>query len=281
MVNPMSHLLTPLEPVAWDSSQSAAPLNASETLKRLNRVERSFKTLVCIYLWFITIGFVITLGWLHRRLAISSSLTHPNHQFCFVLPNFRPTRRVELWHSCKVYQTSLLLFLNFILILLFVQTVRAKEVVSTTPTRLLIPSIAMDSVVVPVGWKKVEIDRQTYAQWEVDDNLVGWHNLSAPLGQIGNSVLNGHSNLYTQVFRNLDQVEVGDSIVAFSGDQAYYYVVTQKILVQEKGVSLEKRIENAKLILPTADKRLTLITCARPGATHRLIVIASPDTSDR
>jgi LPXTG-site transpeptidase (sortase) family protein len=277
----MSHLLTPLEPVAWDSSQSAAPLNPSETFKRLSRVERSFKPLVWIYLWFSAIDSVITLGWLHRRLAIFSSLIHPNHQFCFVLSNFHLSRRVESSHGYKGYQTSLLLFLNFILILIFVQTVRAKEVVSTIPTRLLIPSIAMDSVVVPVGWKKVEVGSQTYAQWKVDDNLVGWHNLSAPLGQIGNSVLNGHSNLYAQVFRNLDQVEVGDSIVVFSGDQSYYYVVTEKILVQEKGVSLEKRIENAKLILPTADKRLTLITCARPGATHRLIIIAYPDTSYR
>ena len=280
MVNPMSRFLTPLELVAWDSSQSAVPLNASETLKRLNRVERPFKTLAWICFWFITIGFAITLGWLHRRSAIFS-VTYPNPQICFALPNLSLIGRVEVSPSYRAYKTSFLLFLNFILILIFVQIVRAEEVVSTTPTRLLIPSIAVDSEVVPVGWKKVEVGRQTYAQWEVDNNLVGWHNLSAPLGQIGNSVLNGHSNLYAQVFRNLDQVEVGDSIVAFSGDQTYYYIVTQKILVQEKGVSIEKRIENAKVILPTADERLTLITCTRPGATHRLIVIAYPDSSYR
>ena len=64
--------------------------------------------------------------------------------------------------------------------------------------------------------------------------------------------------------------------VAFSGDQPHQYVVVEKLLVQEKGVPLETRIKNAQLIAPTEDERLTLVTCARPGATHRLIVIAQP-----
>ena len=108
---------------------------------------------------------------------------------------------------------------------------------------------------------------------------MGWHNLSAPLGQVGNSVLNGHSNVHAQVFRDLGQLEIGDAIVAYANGQMYRYVVTTKILVQEKGVSLEKRLENAKLILPTEDERLTLITCAQAGATHRLIIIALPEHS--
>jgi sortase A len=145
----------------------------------------------------------------------------------------------------------------------------------------MIPAIELDSLVVPVGWKKVEVDGQTYGQWDVDDNLVGWHNLSASLGQAGNSVLNGHSNIHGKVFRKLDGVEIGDIVVAFANNQTYRYVVSAKILVQEKGVSLEKRLENAKFISPTDDERLTLITCTKPGATHRLIVIASPDTSHR
>jgi sortase (surface protein transpeptidase) len=79
----------------------------------------------------------------------------------------------------------------------------------------------------------------------------------------------------------LGKVAIGDSIFAFAGDQVYSYVVTAKFLVQEKDVFIEKRLENAQLILPTLDERLTLITCAQPGATHRLIVIAHPDYSHR
>ncbi|MBI1877074.1 MAG: sortase [Chloroflexi bacterium] len=94
-------------------------------------------------------------------------------------------------------------------------------------------------------------------------------------------MLNGHSNLYAQVFRNLDQVESGDVVVVFANDQMFRYIITTKILVQEQGVSVEQRLENAKLIMPTNDQRLTLVTCAQVGATHRLIVIAGPEFSYR
>jgi sortase (surface protein transpeptidase) len=52
--------------------------------------------------------------------------------------------------------------------------------------------------------------------------------------------------------------------------------VIQKLLVQEKGVSVETRVQNAQWVAPTSDERLTLVTCAGPDATHRLIVIARP-----
>ena len=160
----------------------------------------------------------------------------------------------------------------------FTQITSANEPAIAIPIRLIISSITLDSAIVPVGWKKVEIEGQTYGQWLADDNLVGWHNLSAPLGQPGNTVLNGHSNTYAKVFQNLHRVQIGDEISAFSGDQVYRYRVVYKLLVQEKGVSMAERLENAQLIMPTPDERLTLITCSYPGATHRLIIIAYPTT---
>ncbi len=148
------------------------------------------------------------------------------------------------------------------------------------PTRLSIPAIEVDRTIMPVGIRLLEINGQTYGIWNVLDNEVGWHNLSAGLGQVGNSVLSGHSDINARVFQDLHQVNLGDEIIAFSGEQPFPYIVTQKILVQEKGVSLETRIKNAQLISPTQDERLTLVTCARPGATHRLIVIARPMVGD-
>ncbi|MBI1878180.1 MAG: sortase [Chloroflexi bacterium] len=145
---------------------------------------------------------------------------------------------------------------------------------TTNPSHLSIPAIDLDAAIVPVGLKAVVVDGITYQQWLTDDNWVGWHNLSATLGRVGNTVLNGHSNIHARVFQNLGNVEIGDEIIAYSGDQTYHYVVTEKLLVQEKGASVAQRLENSKFILPTPDERLTLITCAQPGATHRLIVIA-------
>jgi LPXTG-site transpeptidase (sortase) family protein len=144
------------------------------------------------------------------------------------------------------------------------------------PTRLVISTINLDTTVVPVGWKPVVINGQTYGQWETADDLVGWHNLSARLDEGGNTVLAGHSDVYARVFQHLKNVNIGDTIVVFAGEQAHNYIVTDMILVQERGVSLQQRIDNAKLIAATGDERLTLITCAQPGATHRLIVIARP-----
>jgi len=163
-----------------------------------------------------------------------------------------------------------------------ITSANAPALNSAFPTRLTIPSIELDSAIIPVGWTPVVINGQTYGQWDTADNEVGWHNLSAALGEVGNTVLAGHSDINSRVFENLEQVVVGDEITVVSGagQQAYRYRVMHKVLVQEAGVSLETRIQNAQWIAPTNDERLTLVTCSRPGATHRLIVVAQPITQD-
>lgn len=179
-------------------------------------------------------------------------------------------------------KTQTAVFIALILINLYsiglTKSVMAAEsmVVTNIPNRLVIPSIDLDSTVMPIGLTTIEVDGQTYGQWLVDDNLVSWHNQSAPLGQSGNTVLNGHSDIGGMIFQNLHLVVPGDTITIFANEQEFQYVITETKLVQEKGVSLEQRIQNAQLIMPTIDERLTLITCANPDATHRLIVTAQP-----
>ena len=175
----------------------------------------------------------------------------------------------------KVVRASLLAWISMFVFAAFSAAEPASVVVGP-PTRLVIPTIELDTPIAPVGIRLFEIDGQQYGIWNVRDNEIGWHNLSANLGNVGNTVLSGHSDIKAKIFQQLPQVEVGDEIVAFSGDQPHQYVVVEKLLVQEKGVPLETRIKNAQLIAPTEDERLTLVTCARPGATHRLIVIAQP-----
>lgn len=144
------------------------------------------------------------------------------------------------------------------------------------PNRLIIPAIDLNSQVTPVGRKTVVIEGKTYQQWAVDNDLVSWHDRSAKVGEVGNTVLNGHSDAFAKIFRNLKDVRVGDLIVAFAEDRPHYYVVTERLIVKEKDAPIEQRLANARWIATTDDERLTLITCIYPGATHRLIVIARP-----
>jgi LPXTG-site transpeptidase (sortase) family protein len=268
--------MTPPEPVAWDSRQSAAIFTTFEALQDLLFRLRSLSKALC---WVFASYVTTALGWPFPCPAAFFSFRN-NQKVCSISPKFGlANHKVGYSYSYKPPRILLLFLLNLSFVCITIQVSPVAGAASTIPTRLVIPGINLDSAVVPVGWKKVEVNGQTYGQWEVDNNLVGWHNLSAPLGQTGNSVFNGHSNLYAQVFNDLGKIAIGDRILAFTGDQVYSYVVAVKFLVQEKGVSVEKRLENAKLILPTSDERLTLITCAQPGATHRLIVIAYPDYS--
>ena len=144
------------------------------------------------------------------------------------------------------------------------------------PVRLNIPTIELDSEVVTVGSKIVVVDGRKYRQWDTSNTLVGWQKGSATLGQPGNTVLTGHSDIYTQIFRDLNQVQIGDEIIVSTDHEIYRYRVTRVMEVQESGVSMAQRVENGKWIAPTDDERLTLITCSRSGASHRLIVVAYP-----
>jgi sortase A len=147
----------------------------------------------------------------------------------------------------------------------------------STPTRLVVSSVGIDSNVVPVGWQVVEQSGQQFSVWQVADYAVGWHETTAPLGLPGNTVMAGHHNVNGEVFRDLVNVEVGDKIVVYSGDQAYNYQVELKTIVKEKGEPIEARQRNAQWIAPTNDVRLTLVTCwPYTNNTHRVIVVAKP-----
>ena len=144
------------------------------------------------------------------------------------------------------------------------------------PQRIIIPAIGLDSVVETVGYEIRSQHGKLYREWNTSDNLVGWHSLSAPVGHVGNTVLAGHSDIYSRIFQDLPRVKRGHVITLYSGQQVRRYVVVDIREVREYGASLSQRIENGRLISRTNDERLTLITCNRPGATHRLVVIARP-----
>lgn len=146
------------------------------------------------------------------------------------------------------------------------------------PDRILIDAINLDAPIIPVGQHPIQLDDRLYSQWDVPDfRAAGWHQNSAPPGQPGNTVLNGHHNTSGEVFRWLYTLKPGQFITLLAANRRYTYVVAQTMTLAEEDQPALVRQQNARWILPTSDERVTLVTCWPYAAnTHRLIVIALP-----
>jgi sortase A len=137
--------------------------------------------------------------------------------------------------------------------------------------RLIIPKINVDT---PVFY---DIATDTASQNKAMENGVAHFPISGANshpGQIGNTVLSGHSSNdvfaagdYKFIFMQLDKLEVGDTIYANYQGTRYTYVVTKKAVVSPTNVSA--------LIYDTDKPEMTLITCTPLGtALNRLLVTA-------
>jgi LPXTG-site transpeptidase (sortase) family protein len=146
------------------------------------------------------------------------------------------------------------------------------------PDRIVIPQIGLDAPVVlaPIEW--VKLNGVTYEQWEAPKTFAaGWQEGSAAPGQAGNFVLIGHHNIDGKVFGHLVDLKEGDAVAVYSGTRLFGYYIRRIILLEEREASLLQRQENAMWIRPTADERLTLVTCWPPESnTYRLIIVAQP-----
>lgn len=156
-----------------------------------------------------------------------------------------------------------------------------RETIPGQPQRLQIPSIGVDAPVRDVGLSAVYDSSQgtdIFYQWQVPQYYaVGWHHNSAPLRQPGNTVLNGHQNVFGEVFRDLEDLEIGDGIIMYDEKGSRLYEITNKEILLERGQSEEERQANALWIQPTADERITLVTCwPYTDNSHRLVIVAKP-----
>jgi sortase A len=117
-------------------------------------------------------------------------------------------------------------------------------------TRLVIPAIDLD---IPVTISPIV--NQT---WQVDhlgQDWVGHLEGTASPGDSSNVVLAGHVTIAHNVFgpfAGLGQLEPGDPIILFTGDQSFTYVVDHRQLVDRTDV---------QVAFPTDTARVTLITC--------------------
>lgn len=150
------------------------------------------------------------------------------------------------------------------------------------PSQIIIPAIELDAPVVDVAIDLVTVNGKTFQQWLAPGFFAaGWHNSSAALGAVGNTVLNGHHNAYGQVFAHLADLQVGDIIYTMSGEHRFAFVVKIKMILPERFATIERRLANAQWIAPTDDVRLTLVTCyPYESNTHRLIIVAEPLSLD-
>jgi sortase A len=122
------------------------------------------------------------------------------------------------------------------------------------PTRIVIPAINVDALVV---------------EGDLPEQLklgVGHYLGSANPGERGNMVLSAHDDIYGEIFRRLHELELGDEVVVYAGEQPYRYHVTAKQIVEPTEV---------RVLASTTKPVATLITCYPYMVdTHRVVVVA-------
>ncbi len=157
-------------------------------------------------------------------------------------------------------------------------TIAPGEADPFAPRRIVIPTIGIDAPIIPVSLETTTVDGQEQSTWQAPNRYAaGWHTSSAKIGERENLVLNGHNTAHGEVFRDLYTLEPGAKIRLYSDAITKTYTISELVILQEAGQPLAVRLQNARYIMPTADERLTLVTCHPYGSLrNRLIVIAFP-----
>ena len=93
-------------------------------------------------------------------------------------------------------------------------------------------------------------------------NYIGMFKGAAYPGQIGNFSVAAHYNIYTELFRNLPKVKIGDEIKVITKTGTYTYKVTSKQTVSPSSIEVITNKDKAEI---------TLITC-NYNATARVVV---------
>jgi sortase A len=70
-------------------------------------------------------------------------------------------------------------------------------------------------------------------------------------------------------------------VYIYSHGVKYTFIIANRMILQERFVSTETRLENARWLSRSDDIRLTLVTCwPKFSNTHRLILVARPYEPD-
>jgi len=117
--------------------------------------------------------------------------------------------------------------------------------------RMQIPAIKVDHPVVQGdGWEQLK-------------KGIGQHLGTPNPGQPGNLVVSAHNDIFGQIFRDLDQLKPGDTVVVFTNTRTYTYVVQQTRIVEPTAI---------EVMASTNDPVLTLISCYPYRVDNKRIV---------
>lgn len=147
----------------------------------------------------------------------------------------------------------------------------STDVAVGSEPKLIIPKINVD---VPVIYDTLPDYNSQMKAMENGVAYFGIPGANSKPGQIGNTVLSGHSSndvidsgSYKFIFARLDRLTKGDAIFVNYEGKRYTYTVTKTEVV--------KPTEVGKLVYPTDKPILTLITCTPIGTSlNRLLVTA-------
>jgi sortase A len=120
--------------------------------------------------------------------------------------------------------------------------------------RLQIPAIDVDAPVVQGD------------SWEQLKKGVGQHPFTPDPGLSGNIVLSAHNDVFGELFRDLDQLKPGDTIVLFSPSGQYVYIVTDTQIVTPTQVDVMNS---------SGGSTVTLISCYPYMVDNKRIVVSA------
>lgn len=120
--------------------------------------------------------------------------------------------------------------------------------------RIQIPTISVDAPVVQGdGWEQLK-------------KGVAQHIGTPDPGENGNIVLSAHDDIFGEIFRNLDRLKPGDSIVLSTNQRHYTYIVTNTQIVEPTRVDVMNTTPNATI---------TLISCYPYLIDNQRIVVSA------
>ncbi len=120
--------------------------------------------------------------------------------------------------------------------------------------RIQIPAISVDAPVVQGdGWEQLK-------------KGVAQHIGTPDPGENGNVVLSAHNDIFGEIFRNLDRLKPGDTIVLSTNQRQYTYVVTGTQIVEPTRVDVMN---------PTPNAAVTLISCYPYLIDNQRIVVSA------
>lgn len=139
-----------------------------------------------------------------------------------------------------------------------------KNLTSSFSDKTEQPIVVSGGAIAVVDIPSVGIRGQIYNGTD-DETLkyyVGRFTTGVMPGEIGNFAIAAHNNIYTEIFRNLHKVEIGEKVRIITRTKEYVYQVTSKTVISPTQV---------EVLAGSKKKEITLVTCTNMGR-ERVIV---------